>query len=172
MEMSDQSSSAINPEHVVVVDPPSSKGKRFVRDNSVQELLERGEAQLLQIEADKRYEIHSRNITRANIELTTVELSHLHSQLNSITMQCTLIIGFGLASIGADTLSSLASDDNQFCMFKSSRAMIFGAAYILLTTVAICMCMTIITCAQIITYESTRASFTYEHTKHVVQDRK
>jgi len=168
MEMSAHCSSAINPEHIVVVEPRRGLSGKD-RETQVQELLEKGEAQLLQIEADKRYEIHSRNITRGTIELTTTELSHLHSQLNSITMQCTLIIGFGLASIGADTLSSLASDDNQFCIFKSTKAMLFGTGYILLTTIAICMCMTIITCAQIITYESTRASFTYEHTKHVVQ---
>ena len=71
-----------------------------------------------------------------------------------------VIIGFGLASIGADTLSTLASDEDQFCIYKSNRARAFGAAYIILTTVCICTCMSIITTAQIITYQSTRASFT------------
>jgi len=85
MEMSAHCSSAINPEHIVVVEPRRGLSGKD-RETQVQELLEKGEAQLLQIEADKRYEIHSRNITRGTIELTTTELSHLHSQLNSITM--------------------------------------------------------------------------------------
>ncbi|KAL1515706.1 hypothetical protein AB1Y20_002322 [Prymnesium parvum] len=135
----------------------------------VVDLVEGGEANLLRAEAGRRFELHTHQVRRGAIDLVITELSQLHAQLNSITTQCTLIIGFGLASIGADTLSVLASDEDQFCIYKTLRARALGTAYILLTTVCICMCMSVITTAQIITFRSTRASFTYPETKHIVE---
>ena len=130
------------------------------RDQAVLNLVESGEAHLLRAEAHGQYLLQTSQVKRGVIELYTAELSQLHAQLNSITTQSTLIIGFGLASIGADTLSTLASDEDQFCIYKSDRARALGAAYIIVTTVCICTCMSIIITAQIITYQSTRASFT------------
>lgn len=46
--------------------------------------------------------------------------------------------------------------------------MLFGTSYILLTTVCICFCITVISSAQIVTYASTKAAFTYDNVEHVV----
>lgn len=121
--------------------PPDLRVQDIVRD-----LVEGGEAQLLRAEAERRYELNMHQVNRGAIDIVMMELLQLHTQLNSITTQCTcarlppkdrvlysacgyrafisiaVIIGFALASIGADTLSVLADDNGQFCIYKSVRA--------------------------------------------------
>ena len=80
----------------------------------------------------------------------------LHAQLNSITLQCTIIVGFALSGVGADTLSQLASDTGEFCMYKSIRAMTFTYLFVGFTLLSIFTRMTIVACSQKITAESNR----------------
>ena len=83
---------------------------------AVHELVERGEQKLLEASAQETLQLRRDQITLKEINLGMTELSHLHAQLNSITTQATLIVGFAVASLGADTLSQLASDTGQFCI--------------------------------------------------------
>lgn len=132
-------------------------------------LVEEGESKLLDKRAEARLNAVTSAVAFSKIELTSRELSHLHIQLQSITTQCTLIIGFALASIGVDTLQQLASDTESFCIYKSWRTRILGSMYLLLTTLSICLSMTIISCSQVIIYKSTRASFEYRDIRSVVE---
>lgn len=72
-------------------------------------LMEAGEEALLRQMAMEREAVQIGIVNRGRVRLRSDELGNLHSQLQSLTVQCTLIVGFGLASIGADTLSQLSS---------------------------------------------------------------
>ena len=85
-----------------------------------------------------------------------------------MTTQCTLLIGFALAGLGADTLSQLASDESQFCMFKSDRAMTLGYFFMLSTTACIFFSMLVIACAQTITASSNKRIFDFDDTRSIV----
>ena len=88
-------------------------------DKEVLDLVERGEEQLLREAASKAYKLKQHYNNRGRIELGMTELSHLHAQLNSMTTQCTLIVGFALAGLGADTLAEISNDQSEFCLYKS-----------------------------------------------------
>ena len=103
-----------------------------------------------------------------NVATGISELSHLHAQLNSMTTQCTLIVGFALAGLGADTLTQLGSMVTEFCIYKNDRARFLGTAFISVTTLCIFFSMTVIACAQTISCESNIRIFDYRETHHVV----
>jgi hypothetical protein len=89
----------------------------------ISHLSDLGEAQLLRQLNDAQLEIDRQCTATGKLELGMKELSHLHAQLNSITLQCTIIVGFSLSGIGSDTLAQLASDVDQFCMCECSLPM-------------------------------------------------
>lgn len=122
----------------------------------ISHLSDLGEAQLLRQLNDAQLEIDRQRTATGTLELGMKELSHLHAQLNSITLQCTIIVGFALSGVGADTLSQLASDTGEFCMYKSIRAMTFTYLFVGFTLLSIFTCMTIVACSQKITAESNR----------------
>jgi len=132
------------------------------------DLVNRGEESLIGQVARSSHELAQVRMYRGRIEVGVQELSHLHAQLNSMTTQCTLLIGFALAGLGADTLSQLASDESQFCMFKSDRAMTLGYFFMLSTTACIFFSMLVIACAQTITASSNKRIFDFDDTRSVV----
>lgn len=138
-------------------------------EREVRALVDQGEEQLLRQQAAKHHELAQQRNAKGRIELGMTELSHLHAQLNSMTTQCTLLVGFALAGIGADTLSELANDVSQFCLYKSMRAQVLGTSFILVTTLAIFFSMTVISCAQTIAAESNCRMFDYDDTRQVVK---
>lgn len=91
-------------------------------DDNIHRLVELGEKNLEEERAEHMHKLRSDAIVIKKINLGMTELSHLHSQLNSITTQATLIVGFAVASLSADTLAELASDTGQFCIYKSGAA--------------------------------------------------
>jgi hypothetical protein len=107
-----------------------------------------GEAQLLRHLNHLQSQIDLQRVATGKLELGMKELSHLHAQLNAITLQCTIIVGFALTNIGADTLSQLASDVDQFCMYKTVRSILYTYLFLGFTLLSIFSCMTIIACAQ------------------------
>merc|ERR1719231_123932 len=107
-------------------------------------LVEQGEENLLHNDAKTAYKLRKQYNTRGRIELGVGELSHLHAQLNSMTTRCTLIVGFALAGLGADTLTQLGSMVTEFCIYKSDRSRFLGTAFITVTTLCIFFSMTVI----------------------------
>ena len=138
------------------------------RDKEVLALVERGEENLLYDDASTAYKLRTQRNNRGRIELGVSELSHLHAQLNSMTTQCTLIVGFALAGLGADTLTQLGSMTTEFCIYKTLRARLLGSLFITCTTLCIFFSMTVIACAQTIACESNVRIFDYDNTHHVV----
>ena len=147
------SSSLLQGDHVSPLpaaarEPPSaSREMARVRDNDQDEVLkmvERGEQSLMREAASQAYTLKQQYNRRGKIELGVVELSHLHSQLNSMTTQCTLIVGFALAGLGADTLTQIGDDESEFCIYKSPLSQAIGTAFILVSTACIFFSMTVI----------------------------
>jgi hypothetical protein len=131
-------------------------------DADVLALVERGEEHLLRQQAGQTFKLSRQMNAKGRIELGITELSNLHAQLNSMTTQCTLIVGFALAGVGSDTLSSLASDQDQFCIYKTERAQALGVTFILVTIITIFFSMTVLASAQTIIAESNSRIFDYD----------
>ena len=127
--------------------------------NRFSEMVAMGREELLMKEAEVHKSIVFKANNRDRVGLTTVELSHLHQQLQGITTTCTLIIGFAMASLSADLLTELGNDTGIFCVYKSVAATLLSSLFIILTTTCICACFTIIACVQIIIFQSQRAIF-------------
>jgi len=106
-------------------------------DKEVMDLVERGEEQLLREAASKAYKLKQHYNNRGRIELGMTELSHLHAQLNSMTTQCTLIVGFALAGLGADTLAEIGNDQSEFCLYKAGLTRWLATMYIVISTLCI-----------------------------------
>ena len=132
-------------------------------------LMALGREDLLIREAEVNKKIVVKGNNRDRVELTTVELSHLHQQLEGITITCTLIIGFAMASLSADMLGYLGDSTGHFCVYKSLGSTILGALFIFLTTTCICACFTVIACVQIIIFQSQRAIFSRSMTHRVAR---
>jgi len=110
-------------------------------------------------EADIQKQIVTTNNNRDRVELTGVELSHLHQQLQGITTTSTLIIGFAMASLSADLLVAISDSTSQFCMYKSTLSLVLSSLCIVACTACISACFSVIACVQIIIFESQRAIF-------------
>ena len=132
-------------------------------------LVEEGEKRLLEMTADHTHRLRTEQTVIKRINLGMAELSHLHAQLNSITTQSTLVVGFAVASLSADTLAELASDTGEFCIYKSWLTRFLGSMFVTLAVTCIFSSYTVITLATAITTHSNRRCFDYEDTKHVVQ---
>ena len=128
-------------------------------DTRVSDLMAMGQEELLMREAEVNKKIVVKGNNRDRVGLTTVELSHLHQQLQGITTTCTLIIGFAMAALSTDLLSAIGDDSGSFCIYKSWASAFLGGLFIILTTTCVCACFTVIACVQIIIFQSQRAIF-------------
>ena len=79
-----------------------------LREREVLDLVEQGEEELMREAASRAYKLKQHYNTRGRIELGISELSHLHAQLNSMTTQCTLIVGFALLPLQLRQLGRFA----------------------------------------------------------------
>ena len=119
-------------------------------------LVEQVEEALSRSAAETAYRLRRCYNTQGTIEIDITKLSHLHAQLNSMTTQCTLLVGFALAGLGADMLSELGTEVGEFCIYKTLPARILGSVYIATITLCIFFSITVIACAQTIACESKR----------------
>ena len=67
-----------------------------------------------------------------------------------MTTQCTLIVGFALAGLGADTLAEIGDDQSEFCLYKAGLSRWLATGYIVISTLCIFFSMTVIACAQVL----------------------
>ena len=58
--------------------------------------------------------------------------------------QTTLLLGFALASIGADTLTVMGDGQNSMCMYKSPLAMAIGALFVVTSAGCVCCCVLVL----------------------------
>ena len=137
--------------------------------NDVDHLVNMGEKALLETAANTVHDLHKDQIRIKKINVGMTELSHLHAQLNSINTQSTLIVGFAVSSLGADSLAELADNTGQFCIYKSVASKIVGFIFINVGVFCILNAFTVITCATAITTWSNRRCFDYPDTQHVVR---
>ena len=137
--------------------------------NDVDHLVNMGEKALLETAANTVHDLHKDQIRIKKINVGMTELSHLHAQLNSINTQSTLIVGFAVSSLGADSLAELADNTGQFCIYKSVASKIVGFIFINVGVFCILNAFTVITCATAITTWSNRRCFDYPDTHHVVR---
>ena len=147
--------------------PPSFKTAATSSKHESAKLMALGRQELLMREAEVQKKIVIRANNKDRVGLTSIELSHLHQQLQGINTTCTLIIGFAMASLSADLLGALGDDASLFCIYKSIPSAILSGAFVILTTTCICACFTIIACVQIIIFQSQRAIFSRSMTHRV-----
>jgi len=107
-------------------------------------------------------EIHSQALLleRAthDVEIQMRVLGNMHTQLNNINTQATLVVGFALATLGADFLSQVGSHTGEFCAFNSAVHEAVGGLLILLVTLCIGISVVVTSCASYLLQKSHEAA--------------
>ena len=100
------------------------------------------------IEADNR--LRSLETDQRRLELC-------HQMLNNISTQATLLLGFSLATYGADLLPIVLRDDVGFCLYKTRSSMIFGAVFLMCNVCTIGFCLLVILFSSLLILRSQEA---------------
>lgn len=74
-------------------------------------------------------------------EVTRKRLELYRDELDNLSLQATLLLGFTVASIGADTFSGITDMESSFCVYKSNAHMAVGALFMFSTVVCVACCM-------------------------------
>ena len=74
------------------------------------------------------------------MQVDMLQLNVLQTQLDNVSMQSTLIIGFALGMWAGETLSPLLEDDGPRCIFKTWLHMLFGLGFFLSVAACISYC--------------------------------
>ena len=105
--------------------------------------------------------IHARALETENrvrmIETHGLRLQALQTMLTNISTQATLLLGFALATYGADLLPYILNDMSPFCLFKGWDSMLIGAVFLLANTCTICFCMMVLIGSSLLVIQSQNA---------------
>jgi len=72
---------------------------------------------------------------RVNLmQIDMLSLGVLQTQMDNLTMQSTLMIGFAMTMFGGETLSPLVNDQSQICVYKTWYHMLFGLIFFMSVT--------------------------------------
>jgi hypothetical protein len=72
---------------------------------------------------------------RVNLmQIDMLSLGVLQTQMDNLTMQSTLMIGFAMTMFGGETLNPLVNDQSQICVYKSWYHMLFGLIFFMSVT--------------------------------------
>ena len=100
-----------------------------------------------------------------------MSLNNLHVQVQNISTQATLIVGFSLATMGADLLNAIASDTSEFCIWKTSAHLVVGYMFVLSSAFCICYCMFVVVLSSTIIRESQVAALEVDPAASVAMTR-
>ena len=102
-------------------------------------------------------EIRAENLHFAN-EINARQLEQYHGMLNAFNTQATLIVGFALATLGADFLTEVGSHSGEFCAFKDTEHKAVGLVLILMVTSCIGISIVVTSCASYLLQKSHEAA--------------
>ena len=88
-------------------------------------------------------------------EIEFRKLEQLQGQLDSFNLQATLIVGFAFTTMNADNLVALADDVGKFCIYKRP---VLAHLYVVLTLLAVGLCMSSVMLSTFIVWKSQRAA--------------
>jgi hypothetical protein len=72
---------------------------------------------------------------RVNLmQIDMLSLGVLQTQMDNLTMQSTLMIGFAMTMFAGETLNPLVNDQSQMCVYKSWYHMLFGLIFFMSVT--------------------------------------
>ena len=78
------------------------------------------------------------------LETDGMRLQLYQNMLTNISTQATLLLGFALATYGADLLPYILNDTSPFCVFKTASHGFVGALFLLANTCCICFCLLVL----------------------------
>ena len=105
--------------------------------------------------------IHARALETENrvrmLETHGLRLQAQQTMLTTISTQATLLLGFALATYGADLLPYILNDDSPFCLYKNGASMVIGFIFLLANTCCICFCMMVLIASSLLVIQSQNA---------------
>ena len=105
--------------------------------------------------------IHARALETENrvrmLETDGMRLSLYHTMLTNISTQATLLLGFALATFGADLLPYVLDDESSFCVYKSWLHMVTGFLFLTANTCCVCFCMLVVVFSSLLITRSQEA---------------
>ena len=105
--------------------------------------------------------IHARALETENrvrmLETHGLRLQAQQTMLTNISTQATLLLGFALATYGADLLPYILNDDSPFCLYKNEASMFVGFIFLLSNTCCVCFCMMVLIASSLLVIQSQNA---------------
>ena len=105
--------------------------------------------------------IHARALETENrvrmLETHGLRLQAQQTMLTTISTQATLLLGFALATYGADLLPYILNDDSPFCLYKNAASMFVGFIFLLSNTCCVCFCMMVLIASSLLVIQSQNA---------------
>ena len=75
---------------------------------------------------------------RVNLmQIDMLSLGVLQTQMDNLTMQSTLMIGFSMSMFGGESLNPLVNDQSQICVYKTWYHMLFGLIFFMSVTTSV-----------------------------------
>jgi len=78
------------------------------------------------------------------MQVDMLQLGVLQTQMDNLSVQATLIIGFALSMWAGETLMPLLEDDSQLCIWKSWYHLFFASVFFIFVAVCISCCLIIV----------------------------
>merc|ERR1740117_1257199 len=85
-------------------------------------------------------------------------MDHLSRRLENYMVQATLIIGFALTALGAETFSFITQHTSPFCIWKSASHKAIGMCFILCTSTCVCLCIIVVVASSHLLHVSNKAA--------------
>jgi len=105
--------------------------------------------------------IHARALETENrvrlLETDGMRLSLVHTMLSNISTQATLLLGFALATFGADLLPYVLDDTSSFCVYKDWAHMLVGQCFFMANTCCVSFCMLVVVFSSLLITRSQEA---------------
>ena len=95
------------------------------------------------MESDLR-KLHS---TTKTVEAQQIEqplLDMYRDELDNLSLQATLLLGFAVAFLSAETLAGFFDGESSFCVYKTRSHMVAGVAFVVFAAACISLCLLVI----------------------------
>ena len=73
-----------------------------------------------------------------------MKMQVLQTQLDNVSTQATLLIGFTLSMWAGETLVPLTEDQSAHCIYKTAWTQVLGFAFFISVVLGVCFCSTVV----------------------------
>jgi len=101
------------------------------------ERLDQQERPILQQQAEQETRIAKQDVLRLRFNV-------IQTQLDTVSTQATLVVGFTLSMWAGETLSPLTDDQGPHCIYKSWVSQAFGLTFFLSVAVGVSLCSIVV----------------------------